>query len=116
MENSVETRMLKLQEEKLEIAGIALGEGDFKLGKLSTKDLLGLFGAVDHDRDGRMVVRPDANPMPGAFPGGVNMGDVLGLGVHGGGEGDDHEMEDDQDEDEDMDEDDDEDEDEEMTD
>ncbi|RPA86345.1 hypothetical protein BJ508DRAFT_322005 [Ascobolus immersus RN42] len=107
MENSVETRMLALQEVKLRIAGIALGEGDAKLGKLNLKDLIGLFGSVETDERGRMRVRSDVNRarMPGAYPG-MDMGDFNGgQGAGGGagaGSGEDDE-DDDEDEDIDMD-------------
>lgn len=59
MEKSVETRMLELQKTKLEIAGMALGEDGYKVGKLSHKELLGLFGAVRTDAAGRMTVGRD---------------------------------------------------------
>jgi hypothetical protein len=99
MTNSVETRMLALQKEKLKIAGIALGEGDYKLGKLTQKDLMGLFGAVERDDEGRMMVRPDADGirMPGMFPGGGDVGVLAGM--LGGEEGNE---EDDEDDDENM--------------
>jgi len=73
--------MLALQKEKLKIAGIALGEGDYKLGKLTQKDLMGLFGVVERNSEGRMVVRPDADNirMPGMFPGEGESGVLAGM-------------------------------------
>jgi SNF2 family DNA or RNA helicase len=43
VKNTVETRMLELQDRKLAMAKAALGEGEANLGKLSVRDLMGLF-------------------------------------------------------------------------
>jgi len=55
--NTIEERMLQLQDVKVELAGVALGEGTGgKLHKLSIKDIKLLFG---------MTTKPDeknANP------------------------------------------------------
>lgn len=43
VKDSVEEKMLKLQQKKLGLAKAALGEGQLALGKLTRDELLGLF-------------------------------------------------------------------------
>ncbi|RPA77921.1 hypothetical protein BJ508DRAFT_161957 [Ascobolus immersus RN42] len=63
VEKSVETRILERQKQKLEIAGMALGEVGFKkVDKLTQKELLGLlgcFGTVNVDPKGNITVSKD---------------------------------------------------------
>ena len=43
VENTVEDRILKLQEEKRQLASSALGEGEYKMPRLTLEDLRYLF-------------------------------------------------------------------------
>lgn len=51
--DTVEQRILQLQKMKMRVAGAALGEGEMKLGRLTMDELLGLFGTVERDANGR---------------------------------------------------------------
>jgi SNF2 family DNA or RNA helicase len=56
VKNSVEERILALQEQKKAVAAAALGdEASGRIGKLSLKELVGLFGKVT-TRNGEMIV------------------------------------------------------------
>jgi SNF2 family DNA or RNA helicase len=56
VKDSVEERILTLQEHKKQISAAALGDNDAgRLGKLSLQDLIGLFGTVT-TRNGQMTV------------------------------------------------------------
>lgn len=62
VKNTVEERILNLQEDKLKVAKAAMGEqgGAGKLGgKLTMNELLGLFGNMVRGETGRMEVRED---------------------------------------------------------
>lgn len=59
MKNSVEERILELQEKKKTLSSAALGdEAEGRIGRLNQRELLGLFGTVSKDRDG--IMRIDA--------------------------------------------------------
>jgi SNF2 family DNA or RNA helicase len=56
VKNSVEERILALQEQKKTVSAAALGdEASGRIGKLSLKELVGLFGKVT-TRNGEMTV------------------------------------------------------------
>ncbi|KAL7267198.1 hypothetical protein RUND412_010225 [Rhizina undulata] len=59
VKNTVEQRILGLQREKQRLADAAMGEGEGRLGRLSVRELLGLFGRVVDDGQGRMHVEAD---------------------------------------------------------
>lgn len=57
MNDSVEERILDLQEKKKTLAAAALGdEASGRIGRLNLRELVGLFGKVTRDRDGNMRV------------------------------------------------------------
>ncbi|RPA77923.1 hypothetical protein BJ508DRAFT_161976 [Ascobolus immersus RN42] len=61
MKNTVETRMLAIQNRKLGLASVALGEDGPKGGKLSHEEFVGLFGSVTKDDRGRISVRKEGS-------------------------------------------------------
>lgn len=57
MKESVEERILALQEKKKELAAAALGdEASGRIGRLNLRELVGLFGTITRDNDGNMRV------------------------------------------------------------
>ena len=57
MKDSVEERILELQEKKKALAAAALGdESAGRIGRLSLRELVGLFGKVSRADDGTMRV------------------------------------------------------------
>jgi hypothetical protein len=57
VKDTVEERILALQEQKKSLAAAALGDEETgRIGRLSLTDLVGLFGRVTRDRDGNMMV------------------------------------------------------------
>lgn len=57
VKESVEERILALQEQKKALANAALGdEEDGRIGRLSLRELVGLFGRVTTDLAGNMRV------------------------------------------------------------
>lgn len=57
VKNSVEERILALQEKKKTLAAAALGdEPSGRIGRLSVRELVGLFGRVTRDEHGDMRV------------------------------------------------------------
>lgn len=57
VKNSVEERILALQEQKKTLAATALGdEASGRIGRLTINELLGLFGKITRDREGNMRV------------------------------------------------------------
>ncbi|RDW69265.1 hypothetical protein BP6252_08285 [Coleophoma cylindrospora] len=65
--NTVEMRMLAMQVDKLKMIDRMMQEGveDTKLPKLDIKELASLFGFLDKDKDGNLVVLPDYLPEEG---------------------------------------------------
>ena len=47
IQGTVEDRILALQDKKRKLAAAALGDGEFRLGRLSQQDLINLFGGPD---------------------------------------------------------------------
>jgi SNF2 family DNA or RNA helicase len=57
VKESVEERILELQEKKKTLAATALGdEADGRIGRLNWRELVGLFGTVSKDNDGSLRV------------------------------------------------------------
>ena len=57
VKNSVEERILDLQEKKKTLAAAALGDdSNGRIGRLSLRELVGLFGTVTNDGAGNMRV------------------------------------------------------------
>jgi SNF2 family DNA or RNA helicase len=57
VKDSVEQRILELQEKKKILAAAALGdESEGRIGRLSVQELVGLFGRVTRDADGQLRV------------------------------------------------------------
>jgi len=57
VKKTVEDRILELQEKKKAIAETALGDDPTaRMGRLSLRELIGLFGRVTRDQDGNMQV------------------------------------------------------------
>jgi SNF2 family DNA or RNA helicase len=57
VKESVEERILALQEKKKELAAAALGdEASGRIGRLNLRELVGLFGTITRDSYGNMRV------------------------------------------------------------
>ena len=57
VKNSVEERILALQEQKKTLAATALGdEAAGRIGRLTVHELIGLFGTITKDREGNIRV------------------------------------------------------------
>ena len=61
VKNSVEERILALQEQKKTLAATALGdEASGRIGRLTINELIGLFGTITRDREGNMKLETHA--------------------------------------------------------
>ena len=67
---TVDDRLLRMQEEKTRIIGEAMGEEGKRMGKLSVKELMRLFGTLSDDNDDEdgpefIIVEDDPDEIPG---------------------------------------------------
>ncbi|KAI9852139.1 MAG: hypothetical protein M1838_001763 [Thelocarpon superellum] len=64
VKNSVDDRMLKMQNEKIRIIDNAMADDGHETKKLTTEELLSLFGCLKTDSDGNQCVVPDNEAPP----------------------------------------------------